>query len=191
MGRADIEQNPELLRQALKRAARLELPVVARSLTEAEVAAHERRGFSCAAYGLGLFVVWLPLALVFDGDPQRFRDALIVAPVSLLVLVGIAWALKWRRGRRSDYVDPKVVIEIGPERLLLTVGESVRDLGYDAAPERIAYLRSSRGMNFAGLVLDGPSRPIVLVNFDMLNGRDAAAALLGRCVAAGSLKSPD
>lgn len=191
MGREEIERNPDLLRQALKRAARLELPVVARSHTEEENAAHERRGFSCAAYGLALFVVGLPLALALDGDPQRFRDALIVAPISLVVLVGIAWALKWRRGRRSDYVDPKIVIEIGAERLLLTVGESVRDLGYEAAPGQIAYLRSSRGMNFAGLVLDGPSRPIALDDRDMLHGRDAAAALLGCCVAAGSLKLPD
>jgi hypothetical protein len=191
MGRAEIERNPDLLRQALKRAARVELPIVARSHTEAENAAHERRGFSCAAYGLALFVVWLPLALAFDGDPQRFRDALNVTPVSLVLLAGVAWALKWRRGRRSDYVDPRIVIEIGPERLLLTVGESVRDLVYDAAPGRIAHLRSSRGMNFAGLVLDGPSRPIALVDVDMLNGRDAAAALLGCCVRAGSLNPPD
>jgi hypothetical protein len=178
----------DTIRQALKLAARLDLPLTARSLTAAEMAAIDRRNWGCLLAPLGALGLWLALALILD-PPQRASDALVVAAL-LLSLPVLAWlATRWRFRKPSDYVDPNIVVEVASDGITIAVDGRLKRLDFAEAAARFGYVLRRRGGAFSGVVLDLPGRPIAL-DGNMLRGLDAAAALVGGFVAAGLWPDP-
>jgi hypothetical protein len=176
------------IRQALKIAAKLDWPVAARSLTEAEMAASERRQWGCCVWPIAVVALAAPLAMAFD-PTQRLDDAMMMAAIGL-GLVGLLWlATRWRFRRPSDYVDPGIVIEVATDGVTIAADGRLHRLDFAEAAARFGYVLTGRGGTFRGLVLDLPGRPIA-IGGDMLDGYRAAAAIVAGCVAAGIWADP-
>ncbi len=174
----------DTLRQALKIAVKVDLPVTTRSLTAAEMAAIDRRNWGCLLAPVGALGLWLAFALIFD-PPQRSGDALVIAAL-LLSLPVLAWlATRWRFRKPSDYVDPGIVVEVASDGVTIAVDGRLKRLDFAEAAAAFRYVLRRRGGAFNGLVLDLPGRPVAVGGQEMLHGLEAAAALVAGFVAAG------
>jgi hypothetical protein len=183
VGKQAIVPDADTLRQPLRIAARVDLPVTARSLTAGEMAAIDRRQWGCLLAPVGALGLWLAFALIFD-PPQRTGDAFVIAAL-LLSLPVLAWlATRWRFRKASDYVDPNIVVEVARDGVTIAVDGRLRRLDLAEAAAAFRYVLRRRGGAFNGLVLDLPGRPIAL-DGNMQHGLDAAAALVAGFVAAG------
>lgn len=186
MGGTPKAPDADCIRQALKIAATLDLPVAARSLTEAEMAAIDRRQWGCCVYPVALAALVAPLAMAFD-PTRRMDDAMVMAAMAL---VGLLWlATRWRFRRPSGYADPGIVIEVATGGVTVAADGRLRRLDFAEAAARFGYVLTGRGGVFRGLVLDLPGRPVA-IGGEMLDGYRAAAAIVAGCVAAGIWADP-
>lgn len=183
MGEGPRAPDADSIRQALKIAVTLDLPVTARSLTEAEMAAIERRQWGCCVYPIAIAALAAPLGMAFD-PTQRLDDALVMAAMGL-GLVALLWlATRWRFRRPSDYADPGIVVEVTDGGVTVALDGRLDRLDFAEAAARFSYVLKGRGGTFRGLVLDLPGRPVAL-DEHMLFGMQAAAAVIAGGVAAG------
>lgn len=160
------------LRQAVEIAGRNPLPVMARSLTKPEHIRAERSAWSLLLGVPALLLFLFPFYALLDGD------------VGLaLALWAAAWWLKWRAGR--DYADPRIAVEATDEGLAFRAPGRFEQLAWADAAERITEVKR-RGDYFDGLALDSPIGPLALDNAHFKKGRTTAAAVYGKCVAAGA-----
>jgi hypothetical protein len=188
MQKPQAPPDPDTLRQALRLAAKLDLPVTARSLTAEEMAAIDRRQWGCLLAPVGVLGLWLAFFLVYD-PPQRADDALVIAALLLLLPILLWLATRWRLSKPSGYVDPNIVLEVAGEGIAVAVDGRLHKLGFAEAAASFGYVLRRRGGVFNGLVLDLPGRPVALGS-DMLHGLDAAAALVAAFVAEGIWPDP-
>lgn len=189
MDEKPLAPDADMIRQALRIAAGVELPVTARSLTIAEMGAVERRQWGCLLAPAFVIGLWLAAALVFD-PPQRQGDAIVIAAL-LLALPVLLWAATHRRFRKpSDYVDPGLVVEVSGDGVTVAVSGGLHRLDFAQAAARFSYFLRRRGNGFNGLVLSLPGRPVAIGGPDMLHGLQAAAALVAGLVAAGVWADP-
>lgn len=195
---AEREREQALLRHVLWIAGRHKLPLTARSLTQKEYAAKMRREWGCVLNGGALLLVFLPFSFAFGGGEDVRSDdtfgldaAIWIAPYAfgLALLLWLAsFVMKWRAGK--GYADPGIKVEIWDEGATITGPGRRHTLAFaDMAPElRTAGLGSAK---FLGIVLATPIGPLALDDLGFKGGRIAAAAIVGRCVAAGALERPD
>ncbi|MEA3018016.1 MAG: hypothetical protein QOI38_2738 [Sphingomonadales bacterium] len=164
--------------QALALAARTELPLVARSLTAAEVARIDGRA---SAVMLGIFGVFALPLLAIAAFSGLTAGQLAITAAAVALFAAILWLLGRRRAHaRRFYVDPQVELEIGPEAMILRRPDRVETLTY--ADARIAWKTATpRGVPyFLGLSLETPNGPLPLDDLWFRPGRTAAAAVAGR-----------
>lgn len=188
MGEAPHAPDADSIRQALKIAVTLDLPVTARSLTEAEMAAIDRRQWGCCAWPLALAALAAPLGMAFD-PTQRLDDAMVMAALALGLVGLLGLATRWRFRRPSGYADPGIVVEVAAGGVTVAVDGRLDRLDFTEAAAQFSYVLKGRGGVFRGLVLDLPGRPVALDEL-MLFGTHAAAALIAGGVAAGVWKAP-
>ena len=160
--------------QALALAARTELPLVARSLTAAEVARIDGRAPVVLLVIFGIFALPVLAIAAFSG---LTRGELAITAAIVALLAAILWLFGRRRARaRRGYVDPQTELEIGPDAMILRRPGRVETLPY--ADARIAWKTATpRGVPyFLGLSLETPDGPILLDALWFRPGRTAAAA---------------
>ena len=195
---AEIERDAALLRQALWIAGRHKLPLSARSFTHKEYTASMRRQWGCVLNGAALVLVFLPFSFAFGGDEDVSSDdtfgwdaAIWIAPYAfgLALLVWLAsFVVKWRAGK--GYADPGIKVEVWDEGVTVTSPGHRHTLAFaDLKPELCNV--GLGGAKFLGIVLASPTGPLALDDLAFKGGRTAAAAIVGRCVAAGALAAPD
>ncbi|HEX8366146.1 MAG TPA: hypothetical protein VF603_12775 [Allosphingosinicella sp.] len=164
--------------QALALAARTELPLVARSLTAAEVARIDGRA---TAVLLGIFAVFALPVLAIAALSGLAAGPLAITAAIVALLAAILWLAGRRRARaRRAYSDPQTELEIGPDAMTLRRPGRVETLAY--ADARIAWNTATpRGVPyFLGLSLETPDGPLPLDDLWFKPGRTAAAAVAGR-----------
>jgi hypothetical protein len=164
--------------QALALAARTPLPLVARSLTAAEVARIDGRATAVMLTIFGIFALPLLAIAAFSG---LTRGQLAITAAAVAFFAVILWLLGRRRARaRRAYVDPQMELEIGPEAMILHRPGRVETLTY--ADARISWKTATpRGVPyFLGLSLETPDGPLPLDDLWFRPGRRAAAAVAGR-----------
>lgn len=188
MPASSIQPDPDAIRQALKLAARLDLPVTARSLTAAEMAAIDRRQWGCLVAPFGALGLWLAFFLVYD-PPRQEGDALVIAAMLLALPVLLWLATRWRFRKPSAYVDPNVVVEVTKDGVAIALDGRLHRLDFSEAAARFGHALRGRGGTFRGIVLNLPGRPVEFGAF-MLNGWNAAAMVVAGIVAAGIWPDP-
>lgn len=164
--------------QALALAARTELPLVARSLTAAEVARIDGRATAVMLGIFGLFALPVLALAAFSG---LTAGQLAITAAAVAFFAAILWLLGRRRSRaRRSYADPQVELEIGPDAMTLRRPGRVETLTY--ADARISWTTATpRGVPyFLGLSLETPDGPLLLDDLWFRPGRTAAAAVAGR-----------
>lgn len=188
MDKAPRVPDADSIRQALKIAVTLDMPVTARSLTAVEMAAIERRRWGCCVYPIAIAALAAPLGMALD-PTQRLDDALVLAAMAL-GLVALLWlATRWRFRRPSGYADPGIVVEVDAGGVTVALDGRLDRLDFAAAAARFSHVLKGRGGTFRGLVMDLPGRPVAL-DEHMLFGTHAAAAVIAGGVAAGVWDAP-
>lgn len=185
---SEADRHEAAVRQALEIAARNPLPLTARSLTEAENKAAQRKEMGCLFDGGAGLLVLLPIMLLLSGDPAiAWRVAPWCMGAAPLVW-GIGWLLKRRAGR--GYVDPRLELEATDEGLIVRHADKT-SLRHDYANLAVRVRPGAFERNpFLTIVLELPSGPIPLDNSHYSRGRTTGAAILARVKAAGGHVSP-
>ena len=175
----------DALHQALDIAAKQTLPLTARSLTAAEVAAVDR-GMMPIALGFFLFfVVAILVMLLLDSNPGNLETIAYVVPFSLVLGLGLWLFLRSRARRRRDYRDPQIVVEVGKDSLTLRAPGRVSALSYDSADFAFHAPVAQNRSFFLGIVLESELDPLRLDDLWFKPGKTAAAAIVKRCDDAG------
>jgi hypothetical protein len=173
------------LDQALSLADKHPLPLTARSLTAAEVAAIDRRIYPIVfgLYGVGatgiLLVAW------FGSEGGAVVP--IAAIVALSLLVPLWLFARFRAGRRSDYRDPMASVEARADGVTIRGPGREARLGYrDLVVTGFVLLPGAKSrVLFLGVMLDGPFGPVRLENMAYRDGTLAAAAIVAQRHALG------
>jgi hypothetical protein len=171
----------EALHQALKIAGGQTLPVTARSLTAAEVAAIDR-GMMPIGLGVYLVIVFAILVmLVLDPTPGNLETLAIVVPFASLMGLGLWLFLRSRGRRRRDYRDPQIVVEVQEGGLTFRAPGRVAELPYDGADFSFNAPTAQNSTFFLGIVLESPFIPLRLDDLWFKPGRAVAAAIVKKC----------
>jgi hypothetical protein len=191
---SDAATHENAFRQAVKLGEKQALPVIARSFSEQEVAAFDRRYYAVI---LGIF--WagaLPLliGLHFAGnadDPSLF---LIASACAVLLTVPLWLFAKRKAGARRDYRDPKVTIEAGENSIEYRSIGHANTLSYadikiiSLIIETIGGQKGTKpAVLFLGIVINSSDGPLNLENRYYEFGTRAASVIIAKRDRAGSL----
>lgn len=169
---------PLTAEQAAERIAGVPLPVTARSLSEAEVAAKENR-VGCILLPIVLVMLWafiVPLFLTGGREAESLR-----LPMFLLGLVGtgvILFAWNRRQQRQRRLCATPVLVEVGAERLTLSSAGRIHHLSYDALEWKMLTWSGRYSRYFVGIRLATPLGELRLEDGCFEGGSDAAAAIV-------------
>jgi hypothetical protein len=166
-----VEQSIE---QAKKIAARLTLPVMARSLTRPELVDKHRNAIGIVVVFLLLFLVGALFFSLDDGWLTNFILLLMLVAVPALFVAG-----QMRMRRHRDYRDPRIRIEAGRDGLDFTNEAGTQRVDWLSVEAKVRFVIGKGDYaRFTGLRLDSPFGPIVLEDDWYRNGRNLAAAII-------------
>ncbi len=166
-----IEQSVE---QARTIAARLTLPVMARSLTRPELVDKHRNAIGIVIVFLMLFLVVALFVSLDDGRLTAFILLLMLVAVPALFVAG-----QMRMRRHRDYRDPRIRIEAGCDGLDFTNQAETQRMDWLSVEAKVRFvIGKGDHARFTGLRLDSPFGAIVLEDDWYRNGRNVAAAII-------------
>jgi len=173
-----------LTRAELGRALGLEagdvdLPVIARSLTRAELRGRDggRLLWLVIAYGV-LAAACIAVLLLAPTRPVAVRWLPLGFIAAALAIGGVAWfALKPSR----SYRDPGVTVTVDEQQITVSDAEGPRSYDYgELAVARIITRTAPGSLYFEGIELETPGGNIVLGDPGFVRGSAAAGAILRR-----------
>ena len=192
LGRSDLASQQKAYRQAVSLGEKQVLPLTARSLTEKEVAAIDRRFYPVI---LGIF--WtgaLPLLIGIHvyGDPTEPNLFLIATTGALLLTVPLWLFARRKAGQRQDYRDPQITIEAGEHGIELRSTTHAVIIPYADTKIISPILETVGGQKgaspavlFLGITLESPGGPLQLENRHYKFGTRTAAAIIAKRKQAG------
>ena len=178
----------ESVEQAQRLAARMTLPVTARSLTRSEVADRQRNIFGLGALVVMVFLLFaLFLVMNEGGGVLAFALVLIlIAPLGLFV------AGKARMARFAGYRDPRIRIEADGDGVAFTNEAGTQRVDWLDIEARVRFVVGKNdSVTFTGLGLDSPLGAIGLEDDWYRNGRSLAAAIIAGKIRAAATRERD
>ena len=175
--------------QSAERIAGVPLPIAARSLTEAEVAALENR-FARIFLPIVLVMLWgLVLPVFFTGGRQAESLRVPMFFLGFVVTAFIFFVWQWRQQRQRRHCAVPVLVEVGAERLTLTSAGQVHALPYQGLKWHMLTWSGQVDRYFAGIRLESPLGELRLEDGCFERGEDAAAAIV-RLASRGEVTVP-
>jgi hypothetical protein len=166
--------------QALELAAGLKLPVAAQSKPTNVVRANGcALGAIVVVVGLAVMAV-LAAVMAGSGSIEEPRRTVIVVGVLAFAIWVLFTAVKAWRARRSDYVDPQLVVEAGPEGVTIRGPGRSHALRYGEVRATIASISFKQSVRFVGVKMESPAGTLSLDDALFVNGRNVAAAIVAR-----------
>ena len=164
--------------QALKLAARLTLPIEARSLTHAELSGRQRRVVRFMAIGVAVVAVALLAAVAGELRETPWKVLAILAPTALIGGLPLLLAVRWHRQRADGYRDPGVHVRVDEAGIAIRGAAASHTLGWSEIDAKVESFTGRGGIQFLGATVTSPLGPIRLDDDYYANGRNAAAAVV-------------
>lgn len=165
--------------QAVRLADRLTLPVEARSLTREELARRERVVVRWMAIGLAAITAALLAGVWGELQEAPSKALAILMPTVLLLGLPLLLAVRWARHRARHYRDPGIAVTVDRHGVVVRNAAQRHAIGWLEIDAKVESFSGRNGIRFVGVTVKSPLGPIRLDNDFYLNGRDAAAAILG------------
>ena len=169
--------------------AGLQLPIVARSLSEAEVAALESR-MARILFPILLGMLWLlivPLFLTCGRQAESMRPIMLKMGLAGTAVIFFAWHFRQKRQRRHCAVP--VLVEVAADRLTLSSAGQTHALRYEDLTWRMLTWGTEGSTWFVGIRLDSPLGELRLEDGCFERGADAAEAIV-RLAGRGEVSLP-
>jgi len=161
-----------------RRTTRDTLPITARSLTEAEVAALESR-MGRILFPIILGMLWmLIIPLLFTGGRQAESLRGIMLPMGIFGTLFIWLVWQWRQKRQRRHCATPILVEVGADRLTLTSEGQIHHINYDGLVWHLLTWGGELDTYFVGIRLETPLGELRLEDGCFERGADAAAAIV-------------
>jgi hypothetical protein len=153
------------------------LPVIARTLTRAEVRAPVWREIGWMLLVYVLFgIACLAVIELAETNPTRVGWLPAAAAMAGLALLVVAWR---KLSRHSGYRDPGLTVEVDDDAVTVTGSEGRDSRPYDGVVvQRIVTRTPRNSVYFEGIVLETAFGPIQLGDPTFAGGNVAAGAIL-------------
>ncbi len=177
-----LDQNDEreaAAKQAIRLAAHMTLPVVARSLTHEELIGQQRTLVRWCVFGAAAITIGLLAAVWSELLRTPWKVTVVIAPALLLLGVPLLLILRWHRRRERTYRDPELSLRIDADGLTVTKADAVHAIPWSAIHATVEFYSGRSGIQFVGATVQSPVGPIRLDNDIFEHGRDAAIAIVG------------
>ncbi len=180
-------EDAQARQQAISLARRRPLPITARRMTPQEIATTDRLFYPAILGVYAIGALGLLTALWFGGD----RDSMPMLPIVAIVLILFVplWLFaRWKAGRRQDYRDPGINVDVGEDEIAIRHPGSTIHIRYADAVipgfivQGAALARGARTRRvlFLGITLNTPIGPLAIENRNYKLGTRTAAAIVKR-----------
>lgn len=180
-------EDEQARQQAISLARRRPLPITARSMTPQEIAAIDRLFYPAIVGVYAVGATGLLAAAWFGGD----RDSLPMLPIVAFVLILLVplWLFaRSKAGRRRDYRDPGINVDVGEDEIAIRHPGSTIHIAYADAvipgfivqAAGLAKGARERRVLFLGITLNTPLGPLAIENRTYKLGTRTAAAIIKR-----------
>ena len=174
MGWLDATDDDLAVEKAIKLANRARLPVVARSLTGAEMRFRNWRLVVLGGLGFALFALLmaaLSARAPFQEQAEMATFVLVLAVVCFLVA-------RWWLRRHAAYRDPRITIEVGADGIIVTAPDGAQGMRWSEIEAEIVHYRTRQGLYYRGISLESPFGTIDLRDARYRHGRTAASVII-------------
>ncbi len=166
-------------KQAVRLAASMTLPVVARSLTHEELIGQQRTLVRWCVLGAAIITIGLIAAVWSELLRTPWKVSIIIAPALLLLGVPLLLIVRWHRRRARTYRDPQLSIRVEADGLTITKAGIAHAIPWSAIRATVECYSGRSGIQFVGATVQSPVGAFRLDNDIFENGRWAAVAIVG------------
>ena len=174
MGWLDATDDDLAVEKAMKIANRTSLPVIARSLTPAEVQLRSWRRIGL--YALPFTPLALLMILAIRNDNSRERLELAITGLIFLLIGGLV--ARWWLRREGGYRDPQITVEVGADGVVVTSPGGVQGMRWGEIEAEVVHYRSRSGFTYCGIRMESPFGTIDLRDDRYRDGREAASVIV-------------